>query len=143
MRPPTSNVIRTPSLLISDFSSLAPKKIEQWKIESQQNGMKYIFLNAFVFNFIFEWACENKTKWLMFESSLIAFILSLIAFSMNSFDYKDFSWNKALFTASYCCVRYSHERRKNNTSHLLCISPLSFFYAKGVYSLKLSREIPY
>ena len=29
-------------------------------------------------------------------------------------------------------------KEKNNTSYLPWISPLSFFYAKGVYSVKLS-----
>ena len=34
-------------------------------------------------------------------------------------------------------------KNNNNTLYLLWISPLSFFYAKGVYSVRLSREVPY
>ena len=34
-------------------------------------------------------------------------------------------------------------KEKNNTLYLPWISPLSFFYVKGVYSVKLSRELPY
>ena len=49
---------------------------------------------------------------------------------MNSFDYKEFSRNNVLFTASYCCVRYSHERKKKKTLYLPCISPLVIFLCK-------------
>ena len=45
-------------------------------------------------------------------------------------------------TTSYCCVRYFH-KRKNDTLYLPWISPLSFSYAKGVYSVKLSGKVPY
>ena len=31
----------------------------------------------------------------------------------------------------------------NDTLYLPWISPLSFFYAKGVYSVKISRKVPY
>ena len=34
-------------------------------------------------------------------------------------------------------------KEKNNTLCLPWVSPLSFFYAKGVYSVKLSGEVPY
>ena len=34
-------------------------------------------------------------------------------------------------------------KEKNNTLYLPWISPLSFFYAKGVYSDKLSGKVPY
>ena len=34
-------------------------------------------------------------------------------------------------------------KEKNNTSYLPSISPLSLFYAKGVYSVNLSEEVPY
>ena len=34
-------------------------------------------------------------------------------------------------------------KEKNNTLYLPWISPLSFFYAKGVYSIKLSGKVPY
>ena len=34
-------------------------------------------------------------------------------------------------------------KEKNNTLYLPWISPLSFFFAKGVYSFNLSREVPY
>ena len=34
-------------------------------------------------------------------------------------------------------------KEKNNTLYLPWISPLSFFCAKGVYSVKLSGKIPY
>ena len=33
-------------------------------------------------------------------------------------------------------------KEKNNTLYLPWISPLSFFYAKSVYSVKLSRKVP-
>ena len=33
--------------------------------------MKYIFSNVSVFSIIFKWACEYKTKWVMFESSCL------------------------------------------------------------------------
>ena len=33
-------------------------------------------------------------------------------------------------------------KEKNNTLYLPWISPLSFFYAKGVYSVNLSRKVP-
>ena len=32
---------------------------------------------------------------------------------------------------------------KNNTLYLPWTSPLSFFYAKGVYSVNLSGEVPF
>ena len=34
-------------------------------------------------------------------------------------------------------------KEKNNTLYLLWISPLSFFNAKVVYSIKLSGKVPY
>ena len=34
-------------------------------------------------------------------------------------------------------------KEKNNTSYLPWISPLSFFYAKGVYWVRQSGEVPY
>ena len=34
-------------------------------------------------------------------------------------------------------------KEKNNTLYLPWISPWSFFYAKGVYSVKLSEKVPY
>ena len=34
-------------------------------------------------------------------------------------------------------------KEKNNTLYLLWISPLSFYYAKDVYSVKLSGEVPH
>ena len=34
-------------------------------------------------------------------------------------------------------------KEKNNTLYLPWISPLSFFYTKGVYSVKLSGKVPY
>ena len=34
-------------------------------------------------------------------------------------------------------------KEKNNTLYLPWICPLSFFYAKGVYSVKLSGEVCY
>ena len=34
-------------------------------------------------------------------------------------------------------------KEKNNTLYLPWISPLTFFYAKGVYSINLSGEVPY
>ena len=34
-------------------------------------------------------------------------------------------------------------KEKNNTLYLPWISPLSFFYAKGVYSVKLSGKVLY
>ena len=34
-------------------------------------------------------------------------------------------------------------KEKNNTLYLPWISPLSFFYAKGVYLAKLSEKVPY
>ena len=34
-------------------------------------------------------------------------------------------------------------KEKDNTLYLPWISHLSFFYAKGVYSVKLSRKAPY
>ena len=34
-------------------------------------------------------------------------------------------------------------KEKNNTLYLPWISPLSFFYVKGVYSVKLSGELTY
>ena len=34
-------------------------------------------------------------------------------------------------------------KEKYNTLYLSWISPLSFFYAKGVYSVKLSENVPY
>ena len=34
-------------------------------------------------------------------------------------------------------------KEKKNTLYPPSISPLSFFYAKGVYSVKLSGEVPY
>ena len=34
-------------------------------------------------------------------------------------------------------------KEKNNTLHLPWISPWSFFYAEGVYSVNLSGELPY
>ena len=32
---------------------------------------------------------------------------------------------------------------KNNTLYLPWISPLSFFHAKGIYSVKLSGKVPH
>ena len=34
-------------------------------------------------------------------------------------------------------------KEKNNTLYLPWISPLSFFYATSVYSIKLSGKVPY
>ena len=34
-------------------------------------------------------------------------------------------------------------KEKNNTLYLPWISPWSFFYAKGVYLVKLSEKVPY
>ena len=34
-------------------------------------------------------------------------------------------------------------KQKNNTLHLRWITPLLFFYAKSVYSVKISGEVPY
>ena len=34
-------------------------------------------------------------------------------------------------------------KEKNNTLYLPWISPLSFFYARDVYSVKLSGKVPY
>ena len=34
-------------------------------------------------------------------------------------------------------------KEKNNTLDLPWIPPLSFFYAKGVYSVKLSGKVPH
>ena len=34
-------------------------------------------------------------------------------------------------------------KEKNSTLYLPWISPLSFFYVKGVYSVKLSGKVPY
>ena len=34
-------------------------------------------------------------------------------------------------------------KEKKNTLYLPCISPFSFFDAKGVYSVKLSGKVPY
>ena len=34
-------------------------------------------------------------------------------------------------------------KEKNNTLYLPWISPLSFFYAKGIDSVTLSRKVPY
>ena len=34
-------------------------------------------------------------------------------------------------------------KEKHKTLYLHWISPLSFFYAKGAYSVKLSGEVPY
>ena len=62
-----------PRLIIFGFSGLAPKKFEQCKtylsILNSIKSSEIYFLNVFVFNVIFKWACENKTKWLRFESS--------------------------------------------------------------------------
>ena len=35
------------------------------------------------------------------------------------------------------------KEKNNNTLYFPWISPLSFFYANGVYLVKLSREVPY
>ena len=34
-------------------------------------------------------------------------------------------------------------KEKNDTLHLPWISPLSYFYAKGAYLVKLQGEVPY
>ena len=34
-------------------------------------------------------------------------------------------------------------KEKNYTLYILWTSPLSFFHAKGVYSVRLSGEVPY
>ena len=66
---------------------------------------------------------------------------------MNSFDYKNYSSNVDIFQLSFVLlVTVALDifiKEKNNTLYLPWISPLSFFYAKGVYLVKLSGKVPY
>ena len=66
---------------------------------------------------------------------------------MNSFDYKNYSPNVDIFQLSFVLlVTVALDifiKEKNNTLYLPWISPLSFFYAKGVYLVKLSGKVPY
>ena len=49
-------------------------------------------------------------------------------------------FNEVLFTGVALDIFI---KEKKNILYLPCISPLTFFYEKAVYSVKLSGEVPY
>ena len=89
--------------------------------------MKYIFLNVFVFNFSFKWACENKAKWHISEqpySLYITFTFSWTVLIIKNFHETTFCL--LLVTAVLDILM----KEKKKTLHLPCISPLVIFLCK-------------
>ena len=63
------------------------------------------------------------------------------------YDYKRKKYVPKTFSMKFCLrvtiVLDIFIKEKNNSLYLPSISPLSFAYVKGVYSVKLSGKVPY